>query len=643
MHFAVAGTVGGTTYGVAKNVDLVAVKVLTCSGSGSTSGVITGVDWVKSDCENGVKNGGPCVANMSLGGGKSIALNAAVASAVDKGITFAVAAGNENTDACNKSPASEPKAITVGSTTSSDARSSFSNYGSCLDIFAPGSSITAAWIGDSDDVYNTISGTSMASPHIAGIAALYLSQDSSLNPQGVVNKMTSAATPGKVSNRGTDSPNRLAFALDDGSTAAPTPAPTLECAGGDGSTCSFQGCPGVCENGSCVLPDNAITLMLKTDNFPRETSWEIRDSSDVVVGSVNPETYQNNGANYCEQVLIESGEVYTVTMKDTYGDGMCCSYGNGKYDVYMGKTMKKTGGDFGSLESTTISEPTDSPTSSPTGPPTASPTQSPTDSPTSSPTGPPTASPTSSPKGPTSTPSKSPTKNPTPTPSKSPTSSPTDAPTQAPTTGAPSASPTEGPTSAPTSSPTDVPTKTPTMGPTKSPTSSPTDLPTLAPNAEPVWELIGFYGFQDEDSEVCTWNGWTDAGSDARLINNKWNNVHMGTGCALRLQDNTSTSRATSGSFNVSGYSKFKVDFWYKTNRNMGSHSGEYFHLDVSKNGGSFTEYDSWGDLSSNQYQNAIVEIDVKGVNSVRVRFESEGDANRDRVFLDTIRIWATR
>ena len=154
----VASTTCGHTYGVSENCDLCAVKVLTTSGSGSLAGVIAGVEHVVGNC-----GGARCVVNMSLGGGKSAAVNAAVAAAFDKGVTVVVAAGNDNADACNYSPASEPKAITVGSTTDTDDRSSFSNKGSCVDVYAPGSSIKAAWIG-SNIATNTISGTSMASP-----------------------------------------------------------------------------------------------------------------------------------------------------------------------------------------------------------------------------------------------------------------------------------------------------------------------------------------------------------------------------------------------------------------------------------------------------------------------------------------------
>ena len=200
----VAGTVGGTVYGVAKSVTLYAVRVLNCSGSGTTSGVIAGVDWVRN---NAIK---PAVANMSLGGGASTSLDNAVSNAIASGVTFAVAAGNSSANACNYSPARVASALTVGSTTSSDSRSSFSNFGSCVDLFAPGSGITSAW-RTSNTATNTISGTSMASPHVAGVAALYLSisGNGGASPSTVASAIISNATTGVVGNAGSGSPNRL--------------------------------------------------------------------------------------------------------------------------------------------------------------------------------------------------------------------------------------------------------------------------------------------------------------------------------------------------------------------------------------------------------------------------------------------------
>jgi subtilisin family serine protease len=202
----VAGTIGGSTYGVAKSVQLRAVRVLNCQGSGTTSGVISGVNWVAA---NRVL---PAVANMSLGGGASSALDSAVNSAINAGVTFAVAAGNENQNACNVSPARTAAAITVGSTTSTDARSSFSNWGTCVDIFAPGSSITSAW-ASSDTATNTISGTSMATPHVAGVAALYLQGHTTASNATVRNALVNGATTNVITGAGTGSPNRLLYSL----------------------------------------------------------------------------------------------------------------------------------------------------------------------------------------------------------------------------------------------------------------------------------------------------------------------------------------------------------------------------------------------------------------------------------------------
>ncbi|GAB3995351.1 S8 family peptidase [Nocardioides marmoraquaticus] len=198
----VAGTVGGSRYGVAKNVTLIPVRVLDCNGSGSNAGVVAGMDWVAGQ-------GGGGVANMSLGGGANTATDQAIARMTGAGVTTVVAAGNENQNACNVSPARAPSAITVGATTNTDARASFSNFGSCVDIFAPGQNITSAWIG-STTATNTISGTSMASPHVAGVAAQYLQLNPGASPSTVTNAIVGNATTGVVS--GTNgSPNRLLF------------------------------------------------------------------------------------------------------------------------------------------------------------------------------------------------------------------------------------------------------------------------------------------------------------------------------------------------------------------------------------------------------------------------------------------------
>lgn len=200
----VSGTIGGTTYGVAKQVRLIPVRVLDCRGSGTWSGVIAGLDWVASAHQPGVA----AVANMSLGGGGSASLDRAVEAVVADGVTVVVAAGNSNVDACTTSPARVPAVLTVGASTSGDGRASFSNFGSCLDIFAPGVSITSAW-NTSRTATNILSGTSMASPHVAGVAALLLSE----GVGDVAGTLLSRATTGAVGGAGIGSPNRLVYSL----------------------------------------------------------------------------------------------------------------------------------------------------------------------------------------------------------------------------------------------------------------------------------------------------------------------------------------------------------------------------------------------------------------------------------------------
>ena len=202
----VAGTIGGSTFGVAKNVLLRGVRVLNCSGSGTNSGVIAGVDWVR------LNHVAPAVANMSLGGGASSATDTAVNNLHNANVTIAVAAGNSNTNACNSSPARAANAITVGSTTTTDARSSFSNFGTCLDLFAPGSGILSAY-STSNTATATLSGTSMASPHVAGVAALYKQANPSASSTTIRNAIVNNATTNVVTNPGTGSPNRLLYSL----------------------------------------------------------------------------------------------------------------------------------------------------------------------------------------------------------------------------------------------------------------------------------------------------------------------------------------------------------------------------------------------------------------------------------------------
>ena len=215
----VAGTVGGATYGVAKDVKLVGVRVLDCKGSGSYSQIIAGVDWVT---KNAVK---PAVANMSLGGAAGSTLDEAVKRSIAAGITYAVAGGNDGADACTKSPARLPEAITVGATDSADTRASFSNYGTCLDLFAPGVNIlSSANSGNTGTA--TMSGTSMATPHVAGAAALYLATHPTATPLQVRDALVNGATAGLVKSAGTNSPNKLLFTGTTETAPATTPTTT---------------------------------------------------------------------------------------------------------------------------------------------------------------------------------------------------------------------------------------------------------------------------------------------------------------------------------------------------------------------------------------------------------------------------------
>jgi len=201
----VAGTIAGKQYGVAKASTLIPVRVLDCTGNGSYSTVISGLDWIAANH----RAGDAAVVNMSLGGPTSSTLDGAVRNLIAKGIHVVVAAGNSNADACNFSPARVPDAITVGATTSSDARASYSNTGSCLDLFAPGSLITSAWLGTTST--QTISGTSMAAPHAAGVVARFIALNSTLSPAQVAQSLRSSATPNTISSVGSSSPNRLLF------------------------------------------------------------------------------------------------------------------------------------------------------------------------------------------------------------------------------------------------------------------------------------------------------------------------------------------------------------------------------------------------------------------------------------------------
>ncbi|ACK45686.1 peptidase S8 and S53 subtilisin kexin sedolisin [Shewanella baltica OS223] len=301
----VAGTIGGSTYGVAKNVNVVGVRVLNCSGSGSNSGVIAGINWVKNNAS------GPAVANMSLGGGASQATDDAVNAAVAAGITFVVAAGNDNSNACNYSPARAADAITVGSTTSNDSRSSFSNYGTCLDIYAPGSSITSSWY-TSNSATNTISGTSMASPHVAGVAALYLDENPNLSPAQVTNLLKTRATADKVTDAKTGSPNKLLFSLanDDGGCGNDCPVDETQLQNNVGI--AISGATGSATYYYIDVPANAASLGINLAGGSGDADIYVSQGQKPTTTSYQCRPYQNGNNESCNFTAPAAGRWYVM-------------------------------------------------------------------------------------------------------------------------------------------------------------------------------------------------------------------------------------------------------------------------------------------------------------------------------------------
>ncbi|MET8834467.1 S8 family serine peptidase [Micromonospora sp. NPDC004540] len=303
----VAGTVGGSSYGVAKGVQIVGVRVLNCQGSGTNAQVVSGIDWVTA---NAVK---PAVANMSLGGSANSSIDTAVTNSINSGITYAVAAGNgdilgNRQNACNYSPARVASAITVGATQNNDAAASFSNYGTCVDILAPGVNITSAWY-TGNTATNTISGTSMASPHVAGAAALVLSANPSWTPQQVRDSLVNNATPNVVTNVGTGTPNRLLYVVN-GTTPPPTNDFSVSVSPTSGSTA-----PG----GSVT----ATVATATTNGSAQSVSLSASGLPSGATASFNPATVTSGGSSTLT-VTTSAGTpagTYAVTISGTAASG----------------------------------------------------------------------------------------------------------------------------------------------------------------------------------------------------------------------------------------------------------------------------------------------------------------------------------
>lgn len=292
----VAGTVGGATYGVAKQVTLVPVRVLDCNGSGATSGVIAGVDWVTGQKQ--ANPGLPVVANMSLGGGASSSLDSAVSRSITADVAYTVAAGNDNTNACNSSPARVGAAITVGASTKSDARAGFSNYGTCLDLFAPGEGIVSA-VSSSDTASASYDGTSMAAPHVAGVIATYLQANPTASPASVRAAVVDAAGDALGINLGSGSPDKLLYSTLAAETPPPPPPPATNAA------------PVASAPGAVLVPTGN---RLGTSGAPMIVSWSPATDTDGDAISSYALQHSTDGGSSWSTVSLPSATSRSVTV-----------------------------------------------------------------------------------------------------------------------------------------------------------------------------------------------------------------------------------------------------------------------------------------------------------------------------------------
>jgi subtilisin family serine protease len=317
----VAGTVGGTTWGVAKQSNLVPVRVLDCNGSGTLSGVIAGIDWVAGQSHR------PAVVNMSLGAGASAMLDSTVAKLGSMGITPVVAAGNSSDNACNYSPAREPSAITVAATNSSDQRASFSNFGSCVDLFAPGASIQSAWINSNTDS-RSLSGTSMAAPHVAGHVAQILQAKPTLTTAEVTQQLLANTTLNIVKSAGTGSPNRLLYSMLPVETVEPAPTPEPTPDPGDGG--SDGGNTGGGTDGGETAPTITPSITLTGAGSSVRNTWtatvtiSVTANSEPVSGATASGSFSVGGSNLScvtnatGSCAIRSGTLHNRTASTTF-------------------------------------------------------------------------------------------------------------------------------------------------------------------------------------------------------------------------------------------------------------------------------------------------------------------------------------
>lgn len=301
----VAGTIVGSAYGVAKGAKVFGVRVLDCEGSGTISGVISGVEWVTAQHKK------PAVANMSLGGGASQALDDAVKASIKAGVTYAVAAGNSNVSACNSSPARVADAITVGSTTSSDARSDFSNFGTCVSVFAPGSDITSAWY-NSDSATKKISGTSMASPHVAGVAALYLAANTSATPAQVKTALLAGSVSGKVSDP-KGSPNLLInTAFLSASEPPPPPPPTHQLQNGVALNNVSSETKSQEKSYTVEVPANSKNLVISLSGGRGDADLYVKFGTKPSSSSYDCRPYKNGNNESCTVAAPKTGTYHVV-------------------------------------------------------------------------------------------------------------------------------------------------------------------------------------------------------------------------------------------------------------------------------------------------------------------------------------------